>query len=325
MSPLDLPSASQLAEGSQAERRARDAATEFDTISRLVKSEFARFERERIDEFRDMLQAHLDGMIARQKELIAAWRSTKPHCWVWSSEHRCRLAKRAVRAWGPEALVHKMHSFLIQPGSHGQQILKGPVTGDLHPFPHTERHGRPCFWQRGQGDPRAATWACVSFVPDSSFVSIRHRSATMSVDGAFHSVILFTHMSVRDPQRCAPSCNSLALHLPLELSINRNQARLSLLLLLLLSHTSPFRRSSLPACRDHRFSSSGLTALKGFFGSQRDKAKGRTPAQHAPPKVTAMRNIMMQVGLTRARVHPRARRRADEAAAEGVPASLSRA
>lgn len=57
----------------EAERRALDAKQEFDQASRLVKTELARFEQERVEDFRDSLQAFLSGMIDRQKELIATW------------------------------------------------------------------------------------------------------------------------------------------------------------------------------------------------------------------------------------------------------------
>lgn len=57
----------------QAERRSRDANAEFDAVSKLVKSEFGRFERERVEEFKAVMEKYLDGMIDRQKELIGAW------------------------------------------------------------------------------------------------------------------------------------------------------------------------------------------------------------------------------------------------------------
>ena len=38
-----------------------------------MKSEVARFEKERIDDFKKALEAFLEGMIERQKELIASW------------------------------------------------------------------------------------------------------------------------------------------------------------------------------------------------------------------------------------------------------------
>lgn len=57
----------------QAERRARDAAAEFEAQSKLVKAEFARFERERVDEFRTTLSNHLDDQIRRQRDITTAW------------------------------------------------------------------------------------------------------------------------------------------------------------------------------------------------------------------------------------------------------------
>ncbi|KAI0657964.1 Vps5-domain-containing protein [Cubamyces menziesii] len=59
----------------EAERRALDAKQEFDHVSRLVKNEVARFEQERIDDFKTSLEAFLEGMITKQKQLIAAWES----------------------------------------------------------------------------------------------------------------------------------------------------------------------------------------------------------------------------------------------------------
>ncbi|KAG1795190.1 Vps5 C terminal like-domain-containing protein [Suillus plorans] len=58
---------------SEAERRALDAKHEFDQCSKLIKSEMARFEQERVDDFKISLQSFLDGMISRQKELITTW------------------------------------------------------------------------------------------------------------------------------------------------------------------------------------------------------------------------------------------------------------
>lgn len=53
----------------QAERRALEAKHEFDHVSKLVKSEMSRFEKERVDDFKDSLHAFLEGMISRQKEV----------------------------------------------------------------------------------------------------------------------------------------------------------------------------------------------------------------------------------------------------------------
>jgi sorting nexin-1/2 len=41
-------------------------------VSRLVKTEVARFEQERIEDFKKSLEQLLDGMIMRQKESIQA-------------------------------------------------------------------------------------------------------------------------------------------------------------------------------------------------------------------------------------------------------------
>lgn len=53
----------------QAERRASDAKLEYEQVSKLVKTEMARFEQERIEDFKESLQAFLEGMISRQKEV----------------------------------------------------------------------------------------------------------------------------------------------------------------------------------------------------------------------------------------------------------------
>jgi sorting nexin-1/2 len=46
-----------------------DAKQEFEQCSRLIKSEVARFEQERIEDFKLSLQSFLDGMIASQKRV----------------------------------------------------------------------------------------------------------------------------------------------------------------------------------------------------------------------------------------------------------------
>ncbi|KAF4592968.1 Vacuolar protein sorting-associated protein 5 [Pleurotus pulmonarius] len=63
-------SLSQIAE---AEKRAAESKHEFEHVSKLVKSELARFEQERVSDFKDSLHAFLEGMIERQKQLINAW------------------------------------------------------------------------------------------------------------------------------------------------------------------------------------------------------------------------------------------------------------
>jgi sorting nexin-1/2 len=53
----------------QAERRALDAKQEYEHCSKLIKTEVARFEQERIEDFKDSLHTFLEGMIARQKDV----------------------------------------------------------------------------------------------------------------------------------------------------------------------------------------------------------------------------------------------------------------
>jgi len=62
-----------LAQLSSAERRALDSKNEFDSVTKLVKSEIARFEYERIEDFKDSLELFLENMIGRQRALIVAW------------------------------------------------------------------------------------------------------------------------------------------------------------------------------------------------------------------------------------------------------------
>jgi sorting nexin-1/2 len=65
-----------------------DAKQEFDQASRIVKTELARFEQERVEDFRDSLQAFLSGMIDRQKEV------------------------RYLLISLPECIAHAHHSFI---------------------------------------------------------------------------------------------------------------------------------------------------------------------------------------------------------------------
>ncbi|KAH8108328.1 Vps5 C terminal like-domain-containing protein [Phellopilus nigrolimitatus] len=56
-----------------AERKVLGAKQDFERCGKLVKSELARFEEERILDFKNSLEGFLEGMIQRQKELIASW------------------------------------------------------------------------------------------------------------------------------------------------------------------------------------------------------------------------------------------------------------
>ncbi|KAG8907684.1 Vacuolar protein sorting-associated protein 5 [Tulasnella sp. 403] len=57
----------------KAERRAQEAKREFDTVTKLIKMELARFESERVEDFKASLEQFLEGMIRKQKALILAW------------------------------------------------------------------------------------------------------------------------------------------------------------------------------------------------------------------------------------------------------------
>lgn len=46
-----------------------EAKREFDHVSRLIKTEVSRFEKERIDDFKKALEDLLNGMIARQHQV----------------------------------------------------------------------------------------------------------------------------------------------------------------------------------------------------------------------------------------------------------------
>ncbi|KAL1413158.1 Vacuolar protein sorting-associated protein vps5 [Vanrija albida] len=94
--------AASLAELGEAERRSRDAAADFEAQSKLVKAEFARFERERVDEFRKTLTIHLDGQIARQRELVTAWEEY--HAMLLKMVQRAQAQQQAQAAAAAQAV-----------------------------------------------------------------------------------------------------------------------------------------------------------------------------------------------------------------------------
>lgn len=46
---------------------------EFDDISKLIKNELDRFDKEKVDDFRDSVEQFLRSMIEHQKQIIALW------------------------------------------------------------------------------------------------------------------------------------------------------------------------------------------------------------------------------------------------------------
>jgi hypothetical protein len=53
----------------QAERKAVHAKSEFERVTKLVKIELHRFDMERVEDFKRSLEAFLEGMITRQREV----------------------------------------------------------------------------------------------------------------------------------------------------------------------------------------------------------------------------------------------------------------
>ncbi|KAF8159458.1 Vps5 C terminal like-domain-containing protein, partial [Crassisporium funariophilum] len=111
-------SLSQIAES---ERRAAEAKLEYDHVSKLVKAEVARFEQERIEDFKDSLHAFLEGMISRQKEVSAVWR-TRDFSHPYPMLHLFQL----ISTW------ENYQSMLLKRGGGGGaaaiQAIGGPIS-----------------------------------------------------------------------------------------------------------------------------------------------------------------------------------------------------
>ncbi|WVQ73297.1 hypothetical protein IAR50_002865 [Cryptococcus sp. DSM 104548] len=57
----------------EAEDRAKSLQQDYLRLTQLCKSEFARFERERVVEFKETLEKYLEKMIEREKEMVEGW------------------------------------------------------------------------------------------------------------------------------------------------------------------------------------------------------------------------------------------------------------
>nr|ODN85361.1 hypothetical protein L203_04976 [Cryptococcus depauperatus CBS 7841] len=64
---------SSLGEIAMADRKAGESLLHFNNLTNLVKSEFVRFEIERILDFKNTLEKYMDGQIKREKEMIEGW------------------------------------------------------------------------------------------------------------------------------------------------------------------------------------------------------------------------------------------------------------
>ncbi|BGP48060.1 Vacuolar protein sorting-associated protein vps5 [Rhodotorula kratochvilovae] len=59
--------------GNQAERKMLDARHDFDDVSKLTKAEMARFDKEKVDDFKKALEDYADSLAARQREVVETW------------------------------------------------------------------------------------------------------------------------------------------------------------------------------------------------------------------------------------------------------------
>ncbi|WWC88545.1 uncharacterized protein L201_003456 [Kwoniella dendrophila CBS 6074] len=62
-----------LAEINEAEKQVRESKLNFENITKLIKSEFIRFEKQRIEEFKSTLESYLNDLIENQNTLIELW------------------------------------------------------------------------------------------------------------------------------------------------------------------------------------------------------------------------------------------------------------
>ncbi|KAM0748347.1 Vps5-domain-containing protein [Meredithblackwellia eburnea MCA 4105] len=61
-----------LGETADAERKMMDAKQDFEDVSKLTKAEMARFDKEKIDDFKRAVAVYADGMVSRQREVRRA-------------------------------------------------------------------------------------------------------------------------------------------------------------------------------------------------------------------------------------------------------------
>ena len=75
LSPLDRPPSLpqdgrlRLVFDNQAERKMLDARHDFDDVSKLTKAEMARFDRDKVDDFKKALEDYADSLAERQREV----------------------------------------------------------------------------------------------------------------------------------------------------------------------------------------------------------------------------------------------------------------
>lgn len=55
--------------GNQAERKTLDAKQDFEDVSKLTKAEMARFDKEKVEDFKKAVEDYVEGMLLRQREV----------------------------------------------------------------------------------------------------------------------------------------------------------------------------------------------------------------------------------------------------------------
>ncbi|KAK4051243.1 Vacuolar protein sorting-associated protein vps5 [Microbotryomycetes sp. JL201] len=63
------------AELTEAERQVIDTKQDFEDVGKLTKAEMARFDKEKVDDFKRALEDYVDGMALRQREVVEVWQA----------------------------------------------------------------------------------------------------------------------------------------------------------------------------------------------------------------------------------------------------------
>ena len=64
--------------GNQAERKMLDARQDFEDVSKLTKAEMARFDKEKVEDFKKAVADYADALVLRQREVRLSLR-LEPH------------------------------------------------------------------------------------------------------------------------------------------------------------------------------------------------------------------------------------------------------
>ncbi|KAG9293332.1 hypothetical protein G9A89_007578 [Geosiphon pyriformis] len=64
-----------LADIVESERKVEDCRHEFERVTKLIKAEIDRFDKEKVEDFKNSLEAFLESMVETQKQIIVLWES----------------------------------------------------------------------------------------------------------------------------------------------------------------------------------------------------------------------------------------------------------